>query len=342
MADEPPTALGTRLPSQMGVDVFVAIPDAASFASSARDWFAHLPGLLAPEEWEEVLREDKPPFLGRPQVEWPLYEDWREPFMTWGQIVVAPLKWRGMRVWQRRATKRNLVWLAEILADRPVSAKLHICRVDANGIELPGGVAVTAQAALGPADNQIPVGRLTAGDSLAWRAGSRPGHASEVEELSARQAAVARGWAGRDGVMALFAGEDLTYHGSALTASLEPALHWDEAVLLQELPGYSWITLCRPGVTERLGGSAALAASGAFWRVDELPGEAVLLQATEHASDYGISQAKKVFEVLAPALPEGMPKKPANWSQDVPWLVVPEDAAAWRRGSGAHGSTLDS
>jgi len=36
------------------------------------------------------------------------------------------------------------------------------------------------------------------------------------------------------------------------------------------------------------------------------------LQATEHAADYGIAQARQAFEVLAPALRPGMPAKPVD------------------------------
>jgi hypothetical protein len=64
--------------------------------------------------------------------------------------------------------------------------------------------------------------------------------------------------------------------------------------------------------------------------VDETGDGSVLLQATEHAADYGITEARKAFEVLAPALPAGMPERPANWPADLPWLVIPENPA--RRG----------
>ena len=70
--------------------------------------------------------------------------------------------------------------------------------------------------------------------------------------------------------------------------------------------------------------------SGAFWRVDEQPNGAVLLQATERVGDYDLAAAGRVFDVLAPVLPPGLPQKPAEWPDDVPWLLVPEDAS-WRR-----------
>ncbi len=45
----------------------------------------------------------------------------------------APLEWNGMCVWQRRVTRTSLQWLWQVLAGRPVSAHIRICRVDAAG-----------------------------------------------------------------------------------------------------------------------------------------------------------------------------------------------------------------
>jgi len=68
-----------------------------------------------------------------------------------------------------------------------------------------------------------------------------------------------------------------------------------------------------------------------------MPGAGVLLHATERAADHVIKQARKVFDVLAPVLPEGQPRKPASWPSDLPWLVIPEDSA-WRSAAG-HGAS---
>lgn len=108
------------------------------------------------------------------------------------------------------------------------------------------------------------------------------------------------------------------------------AAELERAALERELQGYSWITLCPAGPAARLGGAAMLRDSGAFWRVEEQPDGAVLLQATEHVGDYGLAAAGKAFGVLAAELPDGLPEKPAEWPQDVPWLVVAEDPG-WRR-----------
>jgi hypothetical protein len=81
---------------------------------------------------------------------------------------------------------------------------------------------------------------------------------------------------------------------------------------------------------QRLGGAATLAASEAFWRADELPTSGVLVQATERLGEYDLDAARRVFEVLAPVLPAGLPKEPVGWPEEVPWLVIPEDAASHR------------
>ena len=334
MVSEPvgfPGDLGRRVPP-VGLNVFVSIPDAESFAVAAREWLASVPGLLAPLEWAEVLREEKPPFSGPPVSEWPLFDGWQEPFMAWADVIVAPLKWNGMLTWGRRVTGKTLQWLDGVLADRPVSAQIILRRVDANGIELPGGVGVTAEAALGgwwAPDELIPVARLGAGDSLMWRAGARP---QDADELRGRLVSVARAWAGRAGVLGLFAGQDTArVGGTALRYSLEPRLLWEQAAVEQEreLQGYEWVTLV-PAAAARLGGAAALRESGAFWRVDELPTGGVLVQATHRMEEYDLAAARRVWEVLAPVLPAGVPARPPDWPEDMPWLVIPEDAASRR------------
>jgi hypothetical protein len=84
MAEDVPDPEARPPLSQMGLVAVIAIPGAAEFAAAARQWFATLPGLLAPEEWDEVLREEKPLFRGKPQVEWPLFEDYQEPLHRLG------------------------------------------------------------------------------------------------------------------------------------------------------------------------------------------------------------------------------------------------------------------
>jgi hypothetical protein len=105
------------------------------------------------------------------------------------------------------------------------------------------------------------------------------------------------------------------------------------------LRGYSWVTVAPAVLAGRLGGVGALRASGAFCEVGELAGGSVWLQATPRWSDYGQQQVDRVFEVLAPVLPSGMPD--SYWVDQwagfgmpevrVPYVVSIRDAAEFHR-----------
>lgn len=71
------------------------------------------------------------------------------------------------------------------------------------------------------------------------------------------------------------------------------------------LRGFAWVTVVPGGIAVGLGGASALAATGAFHRVNRLPHGEVWLQATEHFDDWDDDSAAKVFSVLAPFLPAG-------------------------------------
>lgn len=75
----------------------------------------------------------------------------------------------------------------------------------------------------------------------------------------------------------------------------------------QVLRGYAWVTVCPSELSARLGGVRALEASGVFHRVIPLRSEGVLLQASETLAGYTDAVMARVFEVLAPVLPEGEP-----------------------------------
>jgi uncharacterized protein YndB with AHSA1/START domain len=73
------------------------------------------------------------------------------------------------------------------------------------------------------------------------------------------------------------------------------------------LRGYSWLTICPPEAASVLGGAAGLAGTGAFHEVAELPSGAVWLQATQRFDEYEEVAATRVFRVVAPVLPGGLP-----------------------------------
>lgn len=71
------------------------------------------------------------------------------------------------------------------------------------------------------------------------------------------------------------------------------------------LLGYSWVTVVAAELAGRLGGSAAMAASGAFCEVEEMPGGALWLRATPVINEFTGGRVRKVFEALAPVLITG-------------------------------------
>jgi hypothetical protein len=74
-----------------------------------------------------------------------------------------------------------------------------------------------------------------------------------------------------------------------------------------QVRGYSWVTVTSAGVLQRLGGIEAVRKSGAFVDAIELPSGGAMLQATPQLSEYEGDAVRKVFEALAPVLPEKAP-----------------------------------
>jgi hypothetical protein len=102
------------------------------------------------------------------------------------------------------------------------------------------------------------------------------------------------------------------------------------------LRGYSWVTICAPELAARLGGAAALTASGAFYQVRELPGGQLLLRATPRLEQYQGAAVERVFRALAPVLLPG--RVTAATAPFGARLVADANAAdfqrLWRSGSG--------
>jgi hypothetical protein len=74
------------------------------------------------------------------------------------------------------------------------------------------------------------------------------------------------------------------------------------------LLGYSWVTVVAAELAARLGGVAAMSASGAFCEVEEMPGGALWLRATPAINDFTGDRVRRVFEALAPVLITGTAK----------------------------------
>lgn len=93
------------------------------------------------------------------------------------------------------------------------------------------------------------------------------------------------------------------------------------------LRGYAWATVCPAELAARLGGAAALENSRAFHRVLPLRAGGVLLQASDTLAGYTDQVMERVFEALAPVLPQGEPHPDPAYPE---MRFVPRDAAGVR------------
>ncbi|MFE6482471.1 hypothetical protein ACFVGN_05960 [Streptomyces sp. NPDC057757] len=95
------------------------------------------------------------------------------------------------------------------------------------------------------------------------------------------------------------------------TTDLEAGLRRARRKSLREsrsyLRGYAWVTGVPSELVARLGGREGLAATGAFYRVEELSSGGLLLQATETLAGYSDHAMRGIFTALAPVLPPGIP-----------------------------------
>ncbi|MEV6614769.1 hypothetical protein AB0N31_13050 [Streptomyces sp. NPDC051051] len=111
------------------------------------------------------------------------------------------------------------------------------------------------------------------------------------------------------------------------TTDLEAVLKRPRRRSLREsrtlLRGYSWVTGVPAELADRLGGPAALEATGAFHAVRPLRAGGLLLQASETLAGYDDRHMEAVFRALAPVLPPGLPGEDPGRST----RVVREDAS---------------
>jgi hypothetical protein len=121
--------------------------------------------------------------------------------------------------------------------------------------------------------------------------------------------------------------DDANLHGTALERAIHGVTAEPPAVprTREVLRGYSWVTICAAPLASRLGGAAALRATGAFDEVTELPNGQVFLRATPVLEDFAGPAVRRVFEALAPVLLRGRPD-PAAVSGTRARLVLDADA----------------
>jgi hypothetical protein len=98
----------------------------------------------------------------------------------------------------------------------------------------------------------------------------------------------------------------------------------------ETLRGYAWLTIVAQQQADRLGGTTALADTGAFVEVRQLASGGVWLLATEDFRDYDIDVARRIVGALAPLMPPGLPREVPSRDFDPPLIVVHEDPAQRR------------
>jgi hypothetical protein len=245
---------------------------------------------------------------------------WGPPGGVWARLVVRqqPQAIGGVGArYSQRAWRRTLDSLER---DLPFQSSLEMMPLDAAGRPLTAGPPAVLTVQRSQFDPRWARFEAEAPDRLVgWApgAGGPPAWAGFVQEQAAAS-----------GAQYGHVSDDATSHGTALERAVlgvtaEPPDIPRVRVLLR---GYSWVTIVAAPLAARLGGAAALTASGAFYRVGALPGGQVFLQATPDLAEYEGAAVRRVFGVLAPVLRPGRPD-PEAVSGDRVRLVLDTDAA---------------
>jgi hypothetical protein len=298
------------------------LPDDAELARVGSSWFDAAARGLAPALWDQLQRS----LPLSPARAWDAPHG--EPGGVWAYVSVAGRPWRGQAD-TRVYSAESFGWMLGQLAGRPVEAALHLLRLDESGVPDEAG------------GRQLMISVRTEWDHPQWvqllAISALPG-----AEGDPRRPEVSDRWAP---VLCSMAGQIDASFGHLTDDAWEPGSTALDEVVLRARPGraesmmagrevlrgYSWVTVCPRELAERLGGADGLAASGAFAEVEELPHGGMWLQATDHFVEYDDAAVRRVFEVLAPVLPKGMPKPdPFAVHSGRKYRLAWEDAAAYQ------------
>jgi len=122
----------------------------------------------------------------------------------------------------------------------------------------------------------------------------------------------------------------LAFRGSSRETPLEEAISRTNTTYVRRpaevLRNYGWLTVLSDAMADRVGGAGRLRGSGAFVEVAPLAAGGWWLLATETWDEYGPEQADRLFEVLAPVLPEGKPQM-THWVPGGPDYTLPNVVA---------------
>ena len=245
---------------------------------------------------------------------------WGPPGGVWARLVVRrqPQAIGGVSVpYSPRSWRQTL---ASLERNPPFQVRLEMMPLDAAGLPLDAGPPAVLSAQRSQFDPRWARFEAEAPDRLTGWADS-PGWPRSWAGFVQEQAAATGAQYGH-------VSDDATSHGTALERAVlgvtaEPP---DIPRVRVVLRGYSWVTIVAAPLAGRLGGAAALAASGAFAEVVALPGGQVFLRATPDLAEYEGAAIRRVFGVLAPVLRPGRPDPEAVSGGRVR-LVLDMDAA---------------
>ncbi|MFD0035481.1 hypothetical protein ACFVJK_46355 [Streptomyces sp. NPDC127172] len=276
------------------IDVDTALSD--DFPLVAADWLARAVEVVVPNLWEAALAQM--PFTD--PEEW---NSWHgAPRTPWGEVHV----WnpgRGLME-TRPLSPHSLQWMAGELTGHPVEAHVLLHILGEGGVPAESGGEVI-RAALTADEDEPRHAQLQVMSSLS------PSWEGDLAASSHRWADFVHGIALRvDPTFGHLCDDSVNWKETGRdTAGGRRGVRRSIRLGREILRGYSWVTIVPRELASILGGANALTASGAFYRVDELPSGAVWLQTAETITGYDDAVMTRVFETLAPVLPKGEPRR---------------------------------
>ncbi|WP_153456009.1 hypothetical protein [Streptomyces smaragdinus] len=268
---------------------------ARDFPTTSAHWLTSGAENLAPKEWQAALKSFP---MMRPN-------EWNEahglPFSVWGEVHV----WNSDRsiAESRPLSDASLRWMRNEVSYFPDGARLTLCRLDSNGIPYENGI------------DRLDL-TLSVDEEYPWiaqlQAVSTFGSHLLPSAINKNELWVGffRKTASRDGVTFGHITDDLLGpRETGLDTVLRRGGTRNSIRNGREiLRGYSWVTVLSADLGERLGGVDALVRSEAFYKVSKLRGGAIFLQASESMAGYSDRTMERIFDVLRPVIPGGVPK----------------------------------
>jgi hypothetical protein len=272
----------------------------AEFARLARDWMTEARRRLFPQ-FDRILEVAGPDTVrgGDPP------EDdgapWGPPGSLWAQVVVRqqPQAIGGASTpYTARNWRRALDGLER---SQPYLVRLDMMPLDRAGCPVSAGPPATLTVQRSQHDPRWARFEAEAPDRLVPWAGT--------PEVPLAWAGFVREQAGAAAAHYGHVTDDATSHGTALERAVLGVLVEPPGIprCRDVLRGYSWVTIAAGRLAARLGGAAALTASGCFDEVSVLRGGQVFLRATPALAEYEGAAVDRVFGVLGPVLLPGRP-----------------------------------